>query len=173
MNEFLELLLARRTVRAFQSEAISQEKLDEILTAAKYAPSAMGLQTRHFTVVRNQELLKKIVAATQNHGGKFVPGHVPFYDAPAVIVLSAPSAFALNREDCACAAMNIMLAAQAQGLASCYICSVIPGLNDEEIRKELKLPDQYVALGCVCIGLADGEIPEPKERRTDDITYIC
>lgn len=172
MNLPLELLLERRTVRSYEDRKIPQETLDKILNAARYAPSAMGLQGRHFTVIENRELMNKIVEATVQNGGKFVPGHVPFYNAPAVVVVSAPEAFPLNREDAACAVMNLMLAAKALELDSCYICSVLPGLCDAKIKESLRLPANYVPFGSVCLGYAKGEIPQPKPRRADDITYL-
>jgi nitroreductase len=172
MNELTEFLLTRRTVRAFQPKPVPEEVLADLLKTAKFSPSGMGLQGRHFTVIENQKLLSDIVAETVRHGGSFVPGHTPFYNAPAVLVVSAPKEFAYNREDAACAVMGFLFAAHAHGLASCYICSVLPGLNDPEILKALQLPEGYVPFGSVAFGYAEGEIPAPKARRTDDVTYL-
>lgn len=172
MSSSMELLLKRRAVRLYEKKDIPPDILDEILNTAKYAPSALGRQARHFTVIQNRELMSKIVEATERHGGKFVPGHVPFYGAPVVVVLSAPESFLYNREDAACAVMTLMLAAKADGLDSCYICSVLPGLNDGEVERTLKLPAGYAPFGSVCLGYAKGELPKPKPRRTDDVTYL-
>ncbi len=68
--------------------------------------------------------------------------------------------------------MNIMLAAQAYGLGSCYICSVNDGLRDERIMKRLKLPDQCIPFGCVTVGYPSENAPALKERRDDDISYV-
>lgn len=172
MNPQLELLLTRRTIRSYKSDMVPDELLNRVLNAAKYAPTAMGLQNRHFTVVKNQELMRKITAAAQANGGSYSPGHTPFYNAPIVIVVSAPKDFKYNREDSACAIMNILLAAHACGLAACYICSVLPGLNDKKILEKLNLPQNYVPYGSVCLGYPAVKAPEPKARRTDDINYI-
>lgn len=165
-------LLERRTIRAYRPDPIPAETMNQMLTCAKYAPSALGLQNRHFTVVEDQQLLKDTVEACLKNGGNFVPGHVPFYNAPSVVVVSGPKDFRMNREDAACAVMALMLAAHSLGLASCYICSILPGLNDPAILARLKLPQNYVPLGCVCLGYAAEPAPEPKPRRTDDITFI-
>lgn len=172
MNSFYEMLLKRRTIRSFQPRAIPDETMDQILLAGRYAPSGMGLQNRHFTVVQDPGLMKEIVAATEKAGGKFVPGHTPFYGAPDVVVLSAPKDFKLNREDAACAAENLLLAAYAFGIGSCYICSVVPGLRDESILKRLNLPRNYIPFGCVALGFPAQGAPGPKARRTDDVTWI-
>lgn len=168
----IDLLLTRRSIRTYKSDNIPDETLKRILSAAKYAPSAMGLQNRFFTIVKNQEFLQEIINATKKSGSEFLPGHTPFYNAPAVIIVSAPKDFKYNREDTACAIMNIMLAAHAYGLGSCYICSVLPGLNDKYITEKLGLPDGYNPYGCVCIGYSNEKSPEPKPRRTDDIKCI-
>ncbi len=172
LNYTIEDLLDRRTIRTFRQEQISEEELTDILIAAKYAPSSMGMQARHFTVIQNKQLMTDIVDTTVKNGGGFAPGHIPFYNAPTVVVLSAPESGKYGREDAACAVMNVMLAAQAYGLGSCYICSVVPGLRDPEIIPQLKLPQGYIPCGCVALGYAKENAPAPKERKTDDTTYV-
>jgi nitroreductase len=172
INEFYDMLLKRRTIRAFRPEMIPDDIMNKIITAGKYAPSAMGQQNRHFTVIKDQTLLNDVVKATEKAGGEFVPGHTPFYSAPAVIILSAPASFKFNREDCACAIQNMMLAACSFGIGSCYICAVLPGLRDSSIMDRLKLPANYVPYGSVSFGYPAASAPEAKARRTDDVTFL-
>lgn len=172
LNHTIEALLDRRSVRAYRPEQISEEELTDILQAAKFAPSTKGLQKRHFTVIQNKKLIAEIVETAKKNGASFLPGHIPFYNAPTVIVLSAPADAEHGREDAACAIMNLMLASHAYGLGSCYICSVLDGLRDENIIKQLKLPDNYIPLGCISVGYPSEQSPAPKKRRTDDISYI-
>lgn len=172
LNHTIEAMLERRAVRSYRSEQISEEELTDILQTARFAPSTMGLQGRHFTVIQNKQLIADIVDTAVKNGAKFLPGHTPFYQAPTVIVVSAPENAKYNREDAACAIMNLMLAAHAYGLGSCYICSVLPGLRDEELVKRLKLPQGYVPFGCISVGYPKEHAPAPKERRTDDTNYI-
>lgn len=172
LNHTIEALMDRRSIRSFRLEQISEEELTDILQTAKYAPSAMGLQARYFTVIQNKNMISDIVSAAEKNGAKFLPGHTPFYNAPTIIVLSAPTTAKYNREDCACAIMNIMLSAHAYELGSCYICSVLNGLRDSEIIKRLKLPDNYIPFGCVALGYPKENAPAPKERRNDDISYV-
>lgn len=172
MNQTLETILGRRTVRSFNPSPISEELLNQLLLAGRYAPSAMGLQGRHFTVIQNRDLMRDIADATAKNGGKFVPGHIPFYNAPTVIVLSVPESAKYGREDAACSIMNIMNAAYSLGLGTCYICSTNPGLNDPKILDRLRLPEHYLPVGCVCVGRAEGALPAPKERRSGDVSFI-
>ncbi len=172
MEPAYEMLLRRRTIRSFRTEAVPRQIMEEIIRAAKYAPSAMGLQNRHFTIIEDRTLMDDIVAATRRNGGKFVPGHIPFYNAPDVVVLSTPKDFSYNREDLGFAAQNLMLAAYSLGLGSCYIGSVLPGLRDEAVLGRLRLPQNYLPFAGISIGYPAQEAPEPKERRTDDVTWI-
>lgn len=174
-NHIMDALLERRSVRSYRSEQISEEELSDILLAAKFAPSAMGQQARHMTVIQDKKLLDEIVAATEKifeqTGGKFVPGHTPFYNAPTVIVFSAPKEAKFGHEDAACAIMNLMTAAYAYGLGTCYIGSAV-GLGSPEIMEQLGLPENYVPLGCVTVGYAKENPAAPAPRREDDINYI-
>lgn len=172
MNEFYDMLLKRRTIRSFRQDVIPKEVMEKLLLAAKFAPTAIGLQDRHFTVVNNRTVMDEILAAAVKNGATFLPGHTPFYNAPTIVVFSAPEKSKYGRENAACAIENLMLAACSFGLGACYICSVLPGLCDETVKKELKLPVNYVPLGCVSIGYPAEKTPEPKPRRTDDITMI-
>lgn len=172
MNDAYEILLKRRTVRSFQANAIPGDVMEKIILAGKYAPSAKGMQSRHFTVISNQALLDEIVRTTEQAGGHFLPGHTPFYHAPAVVVVSAPENFKYGREDAACAIQNILLAAWTFGVGSCYICSVLPALRRKEILSKLNLPEDYVPCGCVSLGYPAEKAPEPKPRRADDVTTI-
>lgn len=172
MNDTYRTLLVRRTVRAFQPDKIPEETIKSLILAAQYAPTAMGLQDRHFTVVNSREVMDHILSAAVKNGASFLPGHTPFYHAPTVVVVSAPEKSKYNRENAACAIENLLLAACALGLGSCYICSVLPGLQDPVIREELKLPENYIPYGCVRLGYPAADAVEPKPRRADDVTLI-
>lgn len=174
-NHTIDALLERRSVRAYRLEQISDEELSDILLAAKYAPSSMGRQARYMTVIQNKKLLNEIVATTQKifeqTGGGFAPGHTPFYNAPTVIVFSAPKDANFGHEDVACAIMNLMTAAHAYGLGTCYIGSAV-GLGTDAVIEQLCLPQGYVPLGCVTVGYPLDMPPAPAPRREDDINYI-
>ena len=60
LNHTVEALMERRSIRSYRSEQISEEELTDVLKAGKYAPSAMGRQARHFTVIQNKGLLSDV-----------------------------------------------------------------------------------------------------------------
>lgn len=174
-NHTIDALLERRSVRAYRAEQISDEELSDILLTARYAPSSMGQQARHITVIQNKKLLNDIIAETkkigEQNGRTFAPDYTPFYNAPTVIAFSAPQVAKYGREDVACAIMNLMTAAHAYGLGTCYIGSAT-GLGAPEIVEQLHLPAGYVPFGCVTVGYPLNMPPAAAPRREDDINYI-
>lgn len=166
LNHTVEALMERRSVRSYRSEQVSEEELADILKAGQYAPSCMGRQARHFTVIQNKALLADIRAA--------MPGAAndPFYSAPTVIVLSAPSDAHFGAEDTACALMNLMLAAHSYGLGTCFIVCARDALRTPEILARLKLPEGYVPYSCTTLGYPKEHSHSPAPRRTDDVSYI-
>lgn len=162
-NDVIDGLLARRSVRSYQPDLISDEELDSLLTAARYAPSAMGRQERHFTVVTNKTLLKEIGDAGDNE---------PFYNAPMAVIVSVPPQNPYGHDDAACAIMNLMTAANSMGISTCYIGSAF-GAAKPDMMKKLLIPEGYAPVAAVIVGYGDGETKEAAPRRTDDITRLA
>ena len=142
MNEVMNTILHRRSVRKYQPKQITDEELDRILTAGEYAPCAGGRQSPVFVVcqdaVLNRELgeinlgvLRAIsdkrpgMKPGENNAPKKLglePGKVSaFHNAPTVITVFAPKDWYNFTLDCAVAAENMMLAADALGIGSCLI----------------------------------------------------
>ena len=98
MNETLKTIRSRRSVRNYSREQISQEHLEHIIEAGFLAPSAVNEQPWHFTVIQNQELLRRIndtvrevMAASDNEwmrGSASNPDFMVTYNAPTLIVVS-------------------------------------------------------------------------------------
>ena len=166
LNHTVEALMERRSIRSYRSEQISEEELTDVLKAGKYAPSAMGRQARHFTVIQNKGLLSDICAAMQ--------GTIedPFYGAPTVIVLSAPADARFAPEDTSCAIMNLMLAAHSYGLGTCFIGCVRDILREPAFQSRLKLPEGYSPYSCITLGYPKEHAEPPVPRRTDDVSYV-
>ena len=64
-NEILENIKARRSVRAYTGQQVSEEDLQAVLEAATYAPSGMHLETWHFTAIQNADKLTELNEAAQ------------------------------------------------------------------------------------------------------------
>ena len=83
MNETINNLITRRSVRSFQKEQISEEQLNEILTAGTYAASGMGRQSAIMVVIQNPEIIKRL---SKLNAAIMDSENDPFYGAPTVVV---------------------------------------------------------------------------------------
>jgi nitroreductase len=177
-----EAIHQRRAVRSYTREAVTQMVVERLIDAAIQAPSAMNTQPWHFTVIRSAELLDRISVASKAHLLKAVEqGELPvqlrdhlanpefhiFYHAPAVILISVKRA-AWAAEDAALAAQNLMLAAYAEGLGSCWIGFAQRWLETVEGRRLIDLSDDYVPVAPIIVGHA-AVMPQPVPRKRPTI----
>lgn len=100
-----------------------------------------------------------------------------FYDAPTVITFFAPKQFLFSVDDCAVAAENMMLAADALGIGSCYIGQGWPAFADpygQEVLKKWRIPTDHYAVMQLVLGYPrEGDRhPTPKPRKEDRVLYI-
>lgn len=189
MMNVMETILHRRSIRRYSEKQIEETVLQEILKAGLYAPSAGGRQGVIFAVCQDKEVnerLGKIKRANSNpHMAtktSYVSKEQPsiaddpnlknaFYDAPTVITLFAPKDFLFAREDCAIAAENMMLAADAFGVGSCYIGQGWPAFADpygQEILKKWAIRPDYYAVMQLLLGYPreGDDHPAAKPRKT-------
>ena len=195
MNEVMNTILHRRSIRRFDDRQIEEPALRQILQAGLYAPSAGGRQGVIFAVYQNREInerLGKIKRANSNphmaNGDNYVSREQPsiaddpklinaFYGAPTVITLFAPKNFLFSQEDCAAAAENMMLAADSMGIGSCYIGQGWTAFADpygQEKLREWSIPTDHYAVMQLLLGyLREGDKhPTPKPRRSGRIIRI-
>lgn len=186
--EILELMKHRRAIRRFEPKQIEEEILKHILEAGLYAPSAGGRQSVIFAVCQNQEVnlkLGKIKRANSNfrmaENGSYISTEQPsivddpklvssFYDAPTVITMFAPKNFLFAAEDCAVAAENMMLTADAFGIGSCYIgqgWTAFAGPYGQEILQKWNIRTDYYAVMQLLLGYPKrgDQHPSPKPRK--------
>ncbi|MFZ4400645.1 MAG: nitroreductase family protein [Bacteroidales bacterium] len=157
MNNFQELIVNRRSIRKYKTEAVSQEQIDKLLQAAMYAPSARNEQPWHFIVVTDRNMLNKIM---QSH-----PYANMLKDAPLAVVVCADDTIEKTEgywvQDCSAATQNILLAAKAMDLGSVWL-GVYP--REERIlaiSNLFNLPDNIHPLSIIAIGYPDEQKPVP------------
>lgn len=188
MPDIFETIMHRRSIRRFESKQIEETALQQILQAGLYAPCAGGRQGVIFAVCQDKEVnerLGKIKRANSNPrmatATSFVSREQPsiaddpkltnaFYDAPTVITLFAPKNFLFSVDDCAVAAENMMLAADALGIGSCYIGQGWPAFAapyGQEILRQWNIPADHYAVMQLLLGYAkEGDKhPTPKLRK--------
>lgn len=185
-NEVLENIKARRSVRAYTSQQVSEEDLQAILEAATYAPSGMHLETWHFTAIQNVD---KLTELNERIKGAFAKsddsrlqerGHSKtyccYYHAPTLVIVSNEPTQWWAGMDCACAIENMFLAAHSLGIGSCWINQLGTTCDDPEVREyitSLGVPANHKVYGCVALVYADSKIPmKDKKVKADTVTIV-
>ena len=181
-----EAIYSRRAVRDYTAEPVDEQTLRQLIDAAIQAPSAINEQPWSFCVVRDQAVLARISRDAKAHvlgsslagprAGRFreLLGNLNFdifYQAPVLIVISATAAVRWHVEDCALAAENLMLAARAAGLGTCWIGFAQGWLGTTEGRAALNLPAAYVPVAPIIVGHPKAA-PPPIPRKEPEIHWI-
>jgi nitroreductase len=180
MNEMMRVIKSRRSVRAYLPDQIKDEELKTVLEAGVYAPSGQNTQPWFFTVLQNAALIDKVngwiideakyVSNPKAREIASTPNAAIFRRAPTVVIVSGDKSDPLVVEDCACAAQNMMLAAESVGLGSCWICYVGFLANREFLetsyRAELRIPAGYVPYFGITLGYKSGagEVTHPRRK---------
>jgi nitroreductase len=178
MNQTIETILNRRSMRSYLDKPIPDADLKTIIKAGLYAPSAKNKQDWHFTVITNKDVINQMNAMAiegMSRLGLDVEEdlHI-FYEAPVVIVISSRIA-GFSGVNVGCAVENMALAADALGYGSCIIGQtrfMYHKANKIDVDKMLKIPDGYEHDISICIGQTKGDRPEAKPRKEGIVDYI-
>ena len=161
----LTCLMERRSIRKYKKEQITDEELNTVLEAATYAPTAMGTQSPLIVAVQNSEDIELMSKLNAQVWGKETD---PFYDAPTVVVVFGDGTVKNCVQDASLVLGNMMNAAYAAGLASCWINrakEVFDLPEGKELMKKWGIDEKYVGVGNCILGYADCEQPQPKDRK--------
>ena len=195
--EALEAITTRRSTRNYKPDPVEQEKLDRILEAGRQAPSGGNNQTSHFFVIRNREVLDRLTEMTEKAFARMVitentyasmkhaiaaskkGGYVFCYNAPVLIVVANRRDYGNNIADCACALENMMVAANALDLGSCWI-NQLKWLNEEpeivEYLRSFGMKEDERVYGAVIIGRPATETGLPNRNlmslKGNEVTWI-
>lgn len=162
--DVLEAIKGRRSIRAFQETDISQETVEKLIEAARWAPSAGNIQPWEFIIVRNPKTKRSLAEAAL--GQSFIE------EAPVVIVVCADEERSARGygtrgrtlyciQDTAAAIQNIHLAAYALGLGTCWVGA----FREDEARKILEIPEGIRPVAIIPVGYP-AESPLPRSRRS-------
>lgn len=172
MNEVMNAILTRRSIRKFTGEPVPREILEEVVQAALHAPSGMGKQTWKFTVITNRDIIRRlcaVIAGALNREG------YDMYGPAALIIPSNLRDSVWGKEDNACALENIFLAAHSHGVGSVWINQMQGICGQPEVRallQELGIPDDHVVYGLAALGYADPGTPILPKARIGAVEYI-
>ncbi len=164
--DLFDVIVQRRSVRSYEDRAVEDDKLAQVLEAARLAPSAGNRQEWRFVVVRDAELRRKLMEAAR--GQQFVG------DAPVVIAACAPEhghvmscghpSFLV---DVSIALEHIALAARALGLGTCWVGA----FEQRLVRDALGIPDSVEVVQLMALGYPT-DWPDPKDRKDMD-EIVC
>ena len=159
-------LKSRRSIRQFKAEPIDPEKLKKIVEAGTWAPSGMGRQSAKMVVIQNAEVIRRL----SRLNASFMPGFDgdPFYGATTVIVVLADRSVSTYVEDGSLVLGNLLNAAHAVGVGSCWIHrarEVFDSEEGKELKKQWGVPEEYIGVGHCVLGYRDCEYPTAKPRK--------
>ncbi len=164
-NEVIKALVERRSVRSYKDTPIPEEVLDEILKAGTYAPTGRNKQAPIIIAVTEKSLRDRLSKINASIMGTDTD---PFYGAPTVLIVLCDKTVPTYIYDGSLVMGNLMNAAHALGVASCWIHRAKETFETEEgleILRELGVNGEYEGIGNCILGYADGEYPVTRPRK--------
>lgn len=191
-----EFLRTRRSVRRFKPDPVPAPVIDRIMATATYAPSAHNLQPWRFVRLQSAEaktrlgeaLTTKMRADMSAEGAPEAETMLRVErslrridEAPVIIVfcrdasavrVDTPEEMIMGIQSVAMAGLQLLLAAQAEGLGGNWICW--PLYAQEETRQALHLPATWEPQGMLFLGYAeeDGKPKDKKLRPLEEILMV-
>jgi nitroreductase len=173
MNESLKTLKQRRSCRKYLDKQVDAQSLDLILEAGTYAPTDMNRQAPVIVAVQDKQIRDKIAKMNAAVMGT---DSDPFYGAPTVLVVLADPNVRTYVYDGALVMGNLMNAAHAVGVDSCYIFRAKESFECEEGKQLLRawgVPEHFVGIGNCILGYRDeGGIKPTSPRKENYIIKV-
>lgn len=184
--ELTEAIRLRRSVRKYKSDRIPEQVIKELVELAAWAPSGSNGQPWIFVVVENREylqnlsdraktfLLERIKAAPaleRYQGVLSNPQFNIFYDAPTLVLICGDTNAHTFRNDCSMAAQNLMLSAWERGVGSCWIGFATGIGNAPDVKRELKIPEEYELVAPIVLGYPDGPTEKGVRKEARVMTW--
>lgn len=166
MNEVICAIEGRRSIRSYRTDPVPEEKLEAVVKAGLMAPSAMNQQSWHFVVISGKGAERYRTYCIEKLGRD------PYYGAPAMILVFGKKDAIAPVCDGSLAIGNLLLAAKALGLGSCWIHCVNDLFKEETAAAEWGVPAGYRPVGSVALGFPAGEAPAAKPRKEGTVTRI-
>jgi len=193
LNEILQNILTRRSIRTYKGEQILDTALQAIIKAATYAPSGGNSQSWHFTVVKNEEKLKQLNIRVREAFKDLIVDDTTYrskikgkkaaesnnynfyYHAPTLIIVSNDRGYSNAMADSSVSLQNIFLAAHSLHLGSCWINQLTWFCDEPAIREVLTtfgIPENYKVCGAAALGYAAGNQPKAAPRTEGTVSII-
>jgi nitroreductase len=156
----ITVLKTRHAIRAYTAQPVARDVIEDIIDCARLAATAINIQPWEFVVVTEREMLRRVAEATDY--GKFIADA-----ALCVVVLSHDAKYYL--EDGSAASENILLAARAHGLGSCWVAGDKKPYG-ADICRLVGAPADCKLVSLIPIGYP-AETPEKSKRPLADVLH--
>ncbi|MBN1421537.1 MAG: nitroreductase family protein [Planctomycetes bacterium] len=157
----LKAIESRRSVRSFKPDPVTEDALRSLVDAGRLAPSANNVQPWEFVAVTDPGMRARIAEAT-DYGG---------------FIASAPACLAVfcrdvkyYLEDGSAAVENILVAAAAQGLGTCWVAGDKKPYADT-VRKMLGVPETHRLVALIAVGFPSRAAARPAKRTLDEVFH--
>ena len=191
----LEAIRTRRSTRKMSDKMPPRELIEQVIEAGRLAPSGGNSQTTHMIVITKPEVLKELACLVEQAFSRMEEtpgmyrslrnsiaaskkgGYVFHYNAPVLIVTANRKGYGNALADSACALENMMIAANALDLGSCWINQLHWLDEDAAVREymySLGLSEDETITGSLILGYAASGVParEPIERTGNPVTWV-
>ncbi len=167
----MENLTSRRSVKKYKPDPVDRAIIEKIVEAGMNAPTGMNRQSPVIIAVTDKGLRDKLSSLNAAVMGADID---PFYGAPAVLVVLADKSVNTYLYDGSLVMGNLMNAAHALGVSSCWIHrakEMFAGEEGKQILKSLGIEGDYEGIGNCIIGYAEGDIPVKRPRKSGYVYY--
>ena len=172
MSEVINNMKTRRSIRKYKPDMIPEDVLNRIIEAGTYSATGMGKQSPIIIAVTNKEIRDKFSKMNAEIMGV---DSDPFYGAPVVLIVLADKARPTYVYDGSLVMGNLMLAAHAEGIGSCWIHRAKEEFESAEGKaflKSLGIEGDYEGIGHCVLGYTDGEEPKAMPRKENYVYCV-
>jgi nitroreductase len=187
MNEVVETIMNRRSVRDYDSKPIPEEVIRTIIDAGNAAPSGANAQGWRFVVIRDKVFKSRLLSLAMPRYKKWMEraseefsekrkvidesvSDPIYYNAPVIIFVIGSGM--TSDFDTPMVCENMMLAARSLDIGSCWVFFGQLPLDDMEVRKELEMQEGEKVYGPILLGYPKGEFPNSPEKKESKIKWI-
>lgn len=191
----IRAILTRRSTRKYKDAGVDKDLIEKVVEAGRYAPSGSNSQSTHFIVITDKTVLNELAELVRQEFARMEVtedtyislknsinasksgNYIFYYDAPVLIVTANRKGYGNAMADSACALENMMIAANALDLGSCWI-NQLHWLDDSTgIRTFLQgkgLGEDETITGGLILGYPESGLPDrvPLERKGNPVTWV-